>query len=202
MYSLLIRFALTVSSFSLSLPIIWLIDTVRRSHSLQIYFDISPPALFKRGIRELWHYNYLLFLFGLIVLFLWLVILGAKNTLSRIAVDIKSIKPAGINFTPILFTIGFGILRINFNEADAYIIVGIYMLTCLCFALVVNNTYHYNPILAIFFRYTNYEIQTKAEVTYLLLSKKQLLNKSQVKEVVRLSQHMLLLVEPQKTPNL
>ena len=60
-------------------------------------------------------------------------------------------------------------------------------------ATVINkSSYHFNLIVKLFLNYRYYEIQTKNEVTYFMLSKQKLINSKQVNKYVQLTDYLLI----------
>jgi hypothetical protein len=62
------------------------------------------------------------------------------------------------------------------------------------FVIIINsNTYHFNPLLSLF-GYKFYEISSDGNMSYILITKKTILNINDVKKVVHLSNYMVLAI--------
>jgi len=106
-------------------------------------------------------------------------------------IDAKSIKPADFNYLPILVSWILPFFKLFITDIkDIILLIGSLLIFVLA-AYIGKGSYYFNLIFRLL-GYKNYEVQTKAEVTFLVLSKKNLINVNQVNAVVYLTEHMLI----------
>jgi hypothetical protein len=83
-------------------------------------------------------------------------------------------------------------LKIYSPEISDGLILIAFLLIGIVLGLAMKSSYHFNIVLKLIFGYSHYEVQTTAEITYLMLSKTPLINKKTISEYVNLADHMLL----------
>lgn len=185
MYSKYIRFIIGVSGLFPVLLIFWLENTLAQLKQLSVYIDYH---FFGSFVQQ----NYLLLLFVVLLIISKLLLNYAKTHLTPWAINIKSIKPADPNFVSMLLSYLLPWFKIFITSGQDYIYVTGYILIAIIYGIVNASSYHYNISFRIFFCYRHYEVQTTGEVTYLLLSNHKLVNKNQVKSVVKLTDFYLI----------
>jgi len=185
MFSKLIKLLFAITAYAPIILIWWfvsLFNIFKSGGKLQIIiFDD-----FK--ILDLCNRTNLIFLFLLLVFFCWLILHLAKTNLTRNNIKIKSIKSADSNINILVFSYFFPCIEIY--KKDTIFIVG--WILALAIVIFINkNTYFYNPLIKIFgFRY--YEISTKNEVTYLMISQDKLINPNDINTYSQLTDYVIL----------
>lgn len=196
MYSPFIRVLLATIGFSPALFFLYAANLTRNYENIS--FHIQFHSLNQVG-KDLWNLvetNYLIILFSLLVLIAYSLMRHAKRKLSLGRIELKSVKPGDTNFVPVLFTIIPFIHKLYSPSTSDLTYVFSMLIAGVIYGLTMKGSYHFNIILKLIFGYNHYEVATTGDVTYLLLSKKKLVNKDQVKLYVPLADHMLINMTP------
>ena len=130
----------------------------------------------------------LIFIFIFLILICRYILHLATRKLTQNRIEIKSIKSSDLNMNILIFSYFLPCVEI-YKKDDVYLISWI---LALCI-IVYNNkgTYFHNPLMK-FFGYSYYEIVTKKEVTYLMISKNKLKNTTEIKVSTQLTDFVLL----------
>jgi hypothetical protein len=192
MPSNLIKIILALTGLSPALLLLYIVKIINGFHSLSIYISVkSFPQAFKE-VYNLIQNHYLFVLFIVLVIIARRIVKFAKNNCAVGRIEVKSVKPGDINFTTVIFSIILSLAKFyNPNLPDA-ILIATFVITGLVFGLIMKSSYHFNLTLKLILGYSHYEVQTKEEITYLMLSKKQLINRKGITHYVKLADHMLL----------
>lgn len=191
MYSHFIRFVLTLTGLSPILLSYWIVKTMQNFDSFELYLSLDTSKELISGLKEIINNHYLLFAFILVFIFCrYLFIEGLKN-LSIGAIELKSIKSVDINFNPILFSYILPWSKFFFKSNEDLIFVVGFIFIYIIYTYIGKNSYHFNLTLRLL-GYKNYEVQTKKEMGYLLLSKTTLINVNQVTKYVQISDYMII----------
>ncbi len=178
MYSRLIKYLISISSFFPIFLVFWLVNVLSHFKELHFYLNINASAEFKTGLRIFFTQHGLLFIFlGLMLVCRW-ILRFAQTHLSPRSIEIKAIKPADVNFVSAIISYVAPFFKFFLETSHDYIYAGGYFLLAVIIASVTSRAYHYNLTFSIFFRYRHFEVSTTKDVTYLVLSKKQLVNKN------------------------
>jgi hypothetical protein len=185
MYSRFIKCIISISSFFPIFLVFWLVDIISNWNSLHFYLSSSAVPEFLKQHGLLLIFLSLLLLCGQMIHF-------ARTNLSPQAIDIKAIKPANVNFVSAILSYIGPFFKFFFENSHDYIYVGGYFIMAATIAMVTSKAYHYNVTFSVFFGYQHFEVSTMKEVTYLVLSRKNLVNKKQLTKVVHLTDYMLI----------
>jgi len=185
MFSKLIKLIFVTTAYAPIFLIWWIVsiyNILKTGERLQ-FIDF---ANFK--ILDLCNGTNLIFLFFLLLISFWIILYLAKTRLTRNNIEIKSIKSADLNMN--VLVLSYFLPCIEIYKKDAIFISG-WILILLITILVNKRTYFYNPLMKLFgFRY--YEISTKKEVTYLMISQDKLINSSDIKAYSQLTDYVIL----------
>ena len=133
-------------------------------------------------------YLYLLATILLTVLCLLLLFLSTKK-LEKIPIKISTVKTADKE------VVGFIIVYLLplINESTIKINTSVLIFIAILFFWIVftSNSYHFNPLLG-FFGYHFYEITIEGGITYILISRSDIVNCKNINYVVQLSEYMVL----------
>jgi ABC-type xylose transport system permease subunit len=140
------------------------------------------------------NWGYLLAVVFLISLCL-LLLRRAKRKLEKLDVTLASAKNADHNVISFLFVYLLPVLDIV-KKGNIYVMI--FILVVFFVIIISSNTYHFNPLLS-FFGYRFYEITLTGNITYVLITKKEIRNTTDIKEVVFISSYMALDVTNPKT---
>lgn len=130
----------------------------------------------------------LIYLFLLLVLICWYILFLANTKLTINYIELKSIKSSDLNMNVLIFSYFLPCLEIYKKEA---IYIFGWILALFIIALINKGTYFYNPLMKIF-GYRYYEVATKKEVTYLMISKQRIINTNNVKAYSQLTDYVIL----------
>lgn len=194
MYSKLVRIIIIIVSLTPILVSLWIVNIVKNYKKISFYLDISSGERILAGLSNIFITHYLLFFFLLSIGLSKWILKSSINTLTRRPILIKSIKPADINITSIMIGILMPLLKFFpffTGSIDLLYLTG-YGLIILVYIIIGQRTYHYNLFFALFNGYRNFEIQTKNEVTYLMLSKQKAINPTYIKSYVQLTDYMII----------
>jgi membrane protein implicated in regulation of membrane protease activity len=153
---------------------------------------MSPILLiywFKEFSKNYNFYDGLLFLVIalILVVFLYIILKMAKSKLETISISISEISNADNESVIPIFLYLIPLLYFdNFTVAFLFIL----------FLAVISTTY-INPILGLM-GYRQYKVKLSSGVSYILITRKTLINTKQVKEVVQLTNYILLEKENDK----
>ena len=192
MPSRFIQFFFSMTALSPVLVILWFIKTFQNRDRLSFYVRIDSAKEIKSGLWELLRNHYLLLIFLLLIICSYILIKLATRKLPIVPIEVKSIKPADINFNTLLLSIISPFAKLTLTGISDTLFMLLFFSICVIYALIINGSYHYNFIMRLFLGYKYFEVQSKREVTYLALSKKRLINSSQIKNCVMLTPHMII----------
>ena len=172
MFSRPIKYLLVTTSIAPVIFVYWLVGILRTGSYTKNYFLLIVL------ITLLFACKYLLSM--------------AKNKLDIRPINVKSIKSADHNIISFLFVYLLPIF--DFVKKDDYYLWAFVII--IVFVVIINtNTYHFNPLLSLVFGYKFYEVATKSEMTFILITKKQLINVEEVKSFVQLTPYVILETE-------
>ncbi|RZJ48322.1 MAG: hypothetical protein EOO44_21265 [Flavobacterium sp.] len=190
MFNKIAKYLFVLSGLTPILLICWLIKIIQLRTDLTFYLPHDCRG-FREGIWDFLIVHWLLIVFLLCVLFGKLLLNKALTRLPIIQITAKTLKPAEVNFTPLLFSLLAGWLKFYFHDdKDLIYLVGTVFL-CIIYALVFRDSYHYNIIFKVCFGYRYYEIQD-GNVTYLFLSKKMIYDTPEITSGIKITDYMLI----------
>lgn len=178
--------------FSPILVSLWIVKTIQNWNDLYFYIKADSWKDAYAGTINLLRNHYLVLIFIVILLTTRFLIKKAEHTLSIGAIDVKSIKPSDNNFLTFLFSIILPFFKFYVTGISDFTFLIGFIIICIVYAIVLNRSYHFNLMLRFFFGYNNYEVQSKKEITYLVLSKSILINPSQLTHYIQLTDFMLI----------
>jgi hypothetical protein len=189
MYSRLIRFIVALSGLFPILLIFWLENVINDWKSLHVYIEINK---FWQGLLLCLNQHWPLLSFAVLLWLCRTILRGAWSKLPSQTFSVKSIKPADPNFLSILLSYLAPWFKMFISSDHDRIYIAGFLLIALCLAYITSESYQYNISFRLFFGYRNFEVQSTGDITYLVLSKKNLINKSQLQQVAKLSDYMLI----------
>lgn len=126
----------------------------------------------------------------LCILSLCLIIVKmAENRMEKISFEITSIKTA--DGEVIGFLVAYLLPLVNLGEVRINMPVMIFVMLIFIVVIWSTNSYHINPLLAIA-GYHFYEVTNTQNITFLLVTRKDLRNTRSVKKVVQLTDYMIM----------
>jgi len=169
MFSRIIKYLLVATSVAPIVFVYWLVGALRKGDPLNRYWLLIVLAALV-GICK-----YLLS--------------TATTQLDKRTIQLKSVKSADHNIISFLFVYLLPIF--DFVKKDEYYAWAFIIIVV--FVIIINtNTYHFNPLLSLVFGYRFYEVATMQEFTYILIAKKELVNRDQVTQYVQLTPYVIL----------
>lgn len=185
MFSKYFKLAFAISAYAPVILIWWFVSIYNfvKSGEKIAFIDFSN---FK--FTDLFNRLNLIFIFIFLVLFCWYILHLATTKLTKNNIEVKSIKSSDHNMN-VLFISYFLPCTELYKKDFIYIV---FWLLALCVIIYINRgTYFHNPLLKLF-GYSYYEIATKKEVTYLMISKQKLINTNDIKAYSQLTDFVLL----------
>lgn len=155
--------------------------------------SMAPVLLTLYGVTALkkgdWLAGYPFLISAIVLVILCLILLRkAKKNLEVIDVNITSVKNADHNIIGFLFVYLLPVLDI-IKKDEAYVFGFILIVF---FVIIINsNTYHFNPLLSLF-GYKFYDITNDGNISYILITKKQILNTKDINQIVQITPYMVL----------
>lgn len=185
MFSKLIKLIFVITAYAPILLIWWLVNV---SNILRDDNSISFIDFFNFKFVDLFNKLNLIYLFLFLVVICWYILFLAKIKLTRNNIELKSIKSSDLNMNVLIFS--YFLPCIEIYKKDEIYIIG-WLLVLLIIILINKGTYFYNPLIKIF-GYRYYEIATKKEVTYLMISKRKIINTNDIKIYSQLTDYVIL----------
>jgi len=133
-----------------------------------------------------------LILFILLIPVAWGIIKFSEKKLEILPIRIKSIAPADREVAAFLIAYILPLLSIiNVNNLIILFIVGL-----LYISMLTTSNYHFNPVLSLFFGYHYYQVEIEGRdgerITYILMTKKTIKNSKNIKNIVQVSDYMIM----------
>jgi hypothetical protein len=185
MFSNLIKLTFVISAYAPIILIWWLVSVYNLYQSGEKLAFIN---LAKIELSDLFNRLNLIFLFIFVVIICWYIISSANRKLTRNKIEVKSIKSSDLNMNSLIISYFLPCVEI-FKKDAVYLIIWIFILFII--ALINKGTYYYNPLFKIF-GYNYYEIVTKKDVTYLMISKYKLKNTIEINAYSQITNFVLL----------
>lgn len=181
MLSKFMIYFLATSAYSPILLVVGLVEIANSYLEGKIITYINNWQDFFNRINFIW-------VFVVFVLILYSIFQKIKRELTIHKIEIKTIKSANVNIIPIIMS--FFLPCVELYKKDLIFVIGwIFFLVIIIYINI--STYFYIPILKLFgFNY--YEVTTKENVTYIMISKKKIINTNQVKSYSQLADFVIL----------
>ena len=113
----------------------------------------------------------------------------SKQRLEKIPVKIASIKTADNEMVGFVLVYLLPLINRSSLDIDGFVLA---FVAIMFFVIVLTtNSYHFNPLIG-FFGYHFYEVTVDGEITFVLITKKNLTNCKAVSSVVQVSEYMIL----------
>lgn len=157
--------------------------------------SMSPVLIIFYGVKVVedscWKSGIIFLIIAVILLCACLLLLNlSKRKLEVLDINVTSVKNADHNIISFLLVYLLPVLDIV--KKDNVYVYGFILIVF--FVIIINsNTYHFNPLLSLF-GYKFYEISSDGNMSYILITKKAILNINDVKQVVHLSNYMVLAI--------
>ena len=124
----------------------------------------------------------------LLTLLCWILLYLSSIRLEKLKLEITSVKTADNEM------IGFilAYLLPLMNKSSVEIESGVMFVVALLFLVIItSNSYHFNPLIG-FLGYHFYEVTITGGISYVLISKKSIRNYKSIKNVVHISEYMIM----------
>ncbi|MDQ6482623.1 hypothetical protein [Dyadobacter sp. LHD-138] len=185
MFSKLIKLTFAITAYA-PIILIWWVVSVYSILDSGGYIKFIDFSNFK--FIDLLNRLHLIFIFIILVFICWYILFLARNKLTRNSIEVKSIKSSDLNMNVLIFS--YFLPCIEIYKKDNVYLIGWFL--ALCIIVYINKgTYFHNPLMKLF-GYSYYEIVTKREVTYLMISKQKLKNTNDIKVYSQLTDFVLL----------
>lgn len=185
MFSKLLKITFAITSYAPVILIWWFVSiySIFNSGDNIVFIDFSNFSCV-----DLFNRLNLIFIFAILVFICWYILYLATNKLTINSIEVKSIKSSDLNMNILIFS--YFLPCVEIYKKDVIYLIGWFL--ALCIIVYINKgTYFYNPLMKLF-GYSYYEIATKKEVTYLMISKQKLKNTNEIKAYSQLTDFVLL----------
>lgn len=198
MFTSFIRIVIVAIGLSPVLLSLYIVKMIRIHQQLRFFFAGNSLSDFIAGAANFVNVNGLLLIFVGVVLFAGFLMRMAEGKLPVGRIDTKSIKSSDTNFVTIIFSIVLPFFKfLTPSVGDSVYIIG-FLFVGLVYCFIMKASYHFNLVMRVFFGYKHYEVATRKEVTYIVLSKEKLINPKQLTLYVYISDLMLINVSNRK----
>jgi hypothetical protein len=156
---------------------------------LMVFTSLSPVLLTLWFKEFSHHWNFadgLVYLIIAIILwgFAFIILNVSRNKLQLLPVKIESISTADKEMGSFIFAYLIPLLEISYPLL--FFLLGLFV-----FIVLTTHSYHFNPIFGLF-GYHYYEVSIEDGTTFILMTKKTLMNTRQIKSIVQLTDYILL----------
>lgn len=185
MFSKLFKLMFAITAYSPILLIWWVVGVfsfIGEDGKTQIH-NLTDISFF-----DLKNKYWLVIIFILLLVYCWFLLHLAHTKLTKNHIEVKSIKSSDFNMTTLLLS--YFLPCIEFYKKDTIFIVA-WIVVLALIILISKNSYFYNPLLKLF-GYRYYEIATKKEVTYTMISKRKLINSGDINTYAQLTDYVIL----------
>lgn len=187
MFSNFFRFISALSALSPILFSLWVVSTIQNWHNLHVYV----PTTFWVGLREFLKAHWALVAFACFICTIYYNIYVAMTTLPHRPISIKKSKSIDYNFVSIVISCVLPFAKFFWKDGNDTIYLIAVLASWVVLASISMNGYQFNIIVRLM-GYRHYEIETTDEMAFLMLSKKKIINKTDVKAYVSLTDHMII----------
>lgn len=185
MFSKLFKLIFVTTSYSPILIIWWIVgifsyeDTKHKIHYRnfsELTFEILQNKI------------YLLIIFIMAIGILFFILSLANRKLTRNTLGVKSIKSSDFNSITIL--ISYFLPCVELYKKD-FIFIFFWFFILILIIFINKSTYFFNPLIKLF-GYRYYEIATKKEVSFTMISKRKIINPNDVNAYSQLTDYVIL----------
>lgn len=156
---------------------------------LMVFTSLSPVllTLWFKEFSQNWEYNDGLF-YLIVAVVLWtiafVILQTSRKKLQLLPVKIESISTADKEMISFIFAYLIPLLEISYPLL--FFLLGLFV-----FIVLTTHSYHFNPVFGLF-GYHYYEVSIEGGTTFILMTKKTLMNTKQINSVVQLTDYILL----------
>lgn len=185
MFSKFIKLAFAISAYAPVILIWWCVSvySIILSGGKISFVDFSNVKF-----TDLFNRLNLIFIFIFLVLLCWYILNLATSKLTRNYIDVKSIKSSDLNMNVLILSYFLPCAELYKKD---FIYIFFWLLALSVIIYINRGTYFHNPLIKLF-GYSYYEIATKKEVTYLMISKQKLKNTNDIKAYSQIADFVLL----------
>lgn len=156
---------------------------------LMVFTSLSPVllTLWFKEFSDHWSFaDGLVYLIIAIILwsFAFIILNISRTKLQLLPVKIESISTADKEMVSFIFAYLIPLLEISYPLL--FFLLGLFV-----FIVLTTHSYHFNPIFGLF-GYHYYEVSIEGGTTFILMTKKTLMNTNQIKSIVQLTDYILL----------
>ena len=119
----------------------------------------------------------------------WVLLSLSKTRLEKLPLEIKSVKT--VDKEIVGFIIIYLLPLINESSTKVNPKVLAFVMALFFIVVLTSHSYHFNPLIG-FLGYHFYEVTLTGEVSYVLISRKNIRNCKNIKQVVQISEYMIL----------
>lgn len=133
---------------------------------------------------------YIIIFLLLLGLMKWVLYIIHEN-LTIHNIEVKSIKNSDFHINAAIMSYFLPLFKLKLDEFDS---MYFWALLAVFFIFALNNrrTYNFNPVLTLIFGYRHYEVATKMEVSYVLITNRKLVNPCHVTQYIALMDYVII----------
>lgn len=181
MFANYIKLIFVITAYSPIFLVVWIVSLYNSlNEGISIGFVDHYTEIFNK-LNFIW-------IFIILLLISFLLIKKAEKQLTINRIEIDSIKSADLNMSTLLISYILPCIEL-FKKDSIYIFIWIVLFVII--VIISKNTFFYNPLLKIF-GYKYYEVVTKKKITYVMISKKKLINTNQISSYSQLTDYVIL----------
>lgn len=181
MFSNIMKLLFILTAYS---PIILIIGVVE---VFNIFSDGNSIVLIEHW-KELFNRINLIFLFILLFVLCFFLIKIAEKKLTIHEIEIDSIDSVDLNILPLIITYFLPCVEL-LKKGELY--TYIWSIVIIIAVFIAKRTHFYNPILMLY-GYRYYKVNTKAKVSYTIISKKEMKDTKKVNRYSQLTDYVIL----------
>lgn len=181
MFSNIMKLLFILTAYS---PIILIIGVVE---VFNIFSDGNSIVLIEHW-KELFNRINLIFLFILLFVLCFFLIKIAEKKLTIHKIEIDSIDSVDLNILPLIITYFLPCVEL-LKKGELYIYI--WSIVIIIAVFIAKRSHFYNPILMLY-GYRYYKVNTKAKVSYTIISKKEMKDTKKVNRYSQLTDYVIL----------
>ena len=124
----------------------------------------------------------------LLTLLCWILLYLSGKRLEKLKLEITSVKTADNEMIGFILAYLLPLMNQSSLEIESRVM---FVVALLFLVVITSNSYHFNPLIG-FLGYHFYEVTITGGISYVLISKKSIRNYKSIKNVVHISEYMIM----------
>lgn len=187
MFSKVFRFINAMSVASPILLSVWVVNTIQKWSNLHFYFKISEWSSWSEFLKA--HWTIMVFAGFCSVIYYYITL--SLTQLPYRPFIMKKSKSVDTNFTSLIISGLLPFSKFLWKDQGDTIYLWAVLVAWIVLSLIMMKSYQFNVIVALM-GYRYYEVESVDDFAYLVLSKRKIINKMDMKAYVPLTDHMII----------